>query len=281
MTKARRILVWSGAGIAGAVLAAIFFRSVGRADERVTGLPTTKRVTYQLPPKDSPNLPYFRLGPAVALLDGKPLAGGLTGDLEAKKTIAREVQAVWKLRRTTLPRDADRLNTDAYSKELYWVPDWIRANPDMLNGTSLVQGGNGVPVDEFGRGKPGHYGSGDNSLWGQTFGGLLKNPLFRTVAIAALVASGPTGIAVYGAYTMWENRGKELTLKNVALTAGRAYAAGQCGQPCAAAFDFGVGAASGKSLDKSAEDAMYAELTPQQQQQYRLGKQSVQKLGVT
>lgn len=276
MKKTRWLLIASAAAAAG-ITAAWLAGGKLRADERVSGLPSTKRVTYQLPPKGQFDNIHVRLGPAVAFVDGK-LVGG--NDIAAAKVLQSEVRKVWELRRTTLPKGASRQNTDAYSKELYWVPGWLFYGTNLDNPHEMLVSGS-QPVDEFGRGAPGNYGNSDQDIWNQTLGGLLKNPLFQMVAVAALVASGPVGISAYGAYTMWQNRGKDLTLKNVALTAGRSYAAGQCGPPCAAAFDFGVGAASGKSLDRAAEDAALKEMTPQQQAQYRLGKQSVQKLGVT
>lgn len=271
------IIIVGAVAVGGLLLASSGKVARKTGDEKVSGLPQTKRLSYRSlkPGEETQNL---RIGPAEVLVDGKPIMGQVVGNVEQKKTVARELQAVWSLRRHALPADANPLNTDKYSKELYWVPDWTRNNPDMITNETLVHGGNGVPVDEFGRGKPGNYGSGDNSLWGQTLGGLLKNPLFKTVAIAALVASGPEGWAAYGAYTMWENRGKDITVTNLALTAGRSYAVAQCGPPCGVAFDFGVGLASGKSADKSAESALVKEMTPEQRAYFGEGKKVCRKV---
>jgi len=275
MTKTRRVLVWSGAGIAGAVLAALFFRSAGRANERVSGLPSTKRVTYQLLKKGEVDTSHVFIGPGRALVDGQPVT---STDVARSAFLQSEVRKVWALRQTTLPKNANRTMVDAYSKELYWAPGWLWSGNTITDPVQLSMQSTGVLVDEFGRAQPGTYGRTDNSIWGSTLGGLLKNPLFRTVAIAALVASGPEGMAVYGAYTMWENRGK--SLKDAAVSTGRAYAVSQCGPACGVAFDFGVGVASGKSYNHAAEDAMLQELTPQQREQYRLGKTGAAKLGV-
>lgn len=273
MKKSSRILIYGAAGIAGLISAAWLLGRALRPDERVSGPPTTKRLGYRIL-KPGEEASGVRFGTALALVDGQPV--GMTQPLDRNRAFAQEVQAVWKLRQTTLPKDADRVNSDAYSKEMYWLPLWVRSDPAKLTPGVLVSAGNGSPVDEFGRAVPGNYGDADNSLWGQTFGGLLRNPLFRTVAIAALVASGPQGAAIYGAYTMWENRGK--SVKDIAVATGRSYAQSQCGPACGAAYDFGVGAASGKSYDRAAEDAMLGQLSSEQQAQYRLGKQSVGKL---
>lgn len=261
--------------LAGLGLLAVVSASSGsvvkRGDERVTGIPETKRlkvVTLKLG-QETKN---FRIGPGVYLLDGSPITPG--SPIERYRELSKIMQAVWDLRLTTLPPDADKKNTDGYSKELYIVPAWLamRYNPNTLSPQDLISGGNGVPVDEFGRTKPGEFGQVDNSLWGQTLGGLLKNPLFKAVVVGALIASGPQGMAAYGAYTMWESRGTDLTATNVVLTAGRAAAVSQCGPACGVAFDFGVGVASGKSYDKAAEDALMKELTPEQQVYYAEGK---------
>lgn len=242
-------------------------------DQLVTGIPATRRLTSRPLGQNEAPTGQVRIGPAVLLLDGQPVP---TNDLNRARELSRQVHAVWDLRKTVLPGDADRLNTDVYSKELYWVPSWLAMiDPDKLDAATLKQAVNGVPIDEFGRTKPGHFGQEDNSLWGQTLGGLLKNPLFKSAVMIALVASGPGGLAAIGAYTMWENRGRELTASNALLVAGKTYAVSQCGVACGVAFEFGVGVASGKSVDRAAEDALYQEMTPEQRVYYNEGKKLV------
>lgn len=262
-------------GIAAAVAVTSSSKAEPRsADEKVTGLPETKRLKVRML-KPGETTPNFRVGPAEYLLDGQPVRTfpAHTADLERARELSRQLHAVWDLRKTLLPQDAKRQDTDAYSKELYWLPSWITMlDPNKVTKDDLAKGVNGSPIDEFGRKKPGLYGDGPKNLWDQTFGGLLKNPLFKTVVIAGLVASGPQGAAIYGAYTMWEARGKEFTPTNALLIAGRSYAVSQCGPGCGVAFDFGVGVASGKSVDRAAEDALYKEMTPAQQDAFRRGK---------
>jgi hypothetical protein len=243
-----------------------------------SGPPTNEHVTFQML-KPGENTQYYRIGPAVMLLDGKPLDTKNPADLNRFKILSNEINNIWMARRKTLPKDAKQVETDAYSKELYWVPSWlIYTAPGKLVAQDFISGGNGAPVDEYGRKAPGHYGNADNSLWGQTLGGLLKNPLFKAVVVTALIASGPQGAAIYAAYTMWEARGKNVTATNLVLTAGRAAAVSQCGPACGVAFDFGVGVASGKSVDRSAEDALYAEMNPDQQAYFKQGKQVYKKV---
>lgn len=236
-------------------------------------LPTTKRLRYAyLRPGQRPST--LAIGPAVVFFDDAPIRLYPGPNLDpVKRVIAfrNEFQAALAPRRARLPKGADRINADAYSQAQYWVPSWLvmgGPTPDLTHPAS-------VPVDEFGRTFPGHYGAPAANLWDQTFGGLLKNPLFRTVAIAALVASGPAGMAAYGAYTLWQNRGRDLTIQNAALATARAYAVSQCSEACGVAFDFGVGVARGKSYDRAAEDALVKEMTPQQRAAYAQGKASL------
>lgn len=275
------VIIGVGVGLAGLglLVASGATESVTkRGDERVTGIPETGRMKV-VALKPGHTTQNFRIGPGVYLLDGSPLMP--TDPIERYNELGKIINDVWALRRTTLPSDADQVNTDEYSKELYWVPSWLANwHGPLANKTELISGGNGVPVDEFGRSKSGHYGEADNSLWGQTFGGLLKNPLFQAVVVGALIASGPQGVAVYGAYTMWQARGTDLTASNALLLAGRSYAVAQCGPACGVAFDFGVGVASGKSVDTAAEDALYREMNPQQQAAYKQGKETVHKMGL-
>ncbi len=240
-------------------------------DQIISGPPSGKRLSYVMPKPGDVNSGNVAVGPATMLLDGKPV--NLSSGIEAYKTLSREVHKTWAFRRTFLPKDADPYNVDGYSKELYNVPAWLfMLSPETLTHAQITSAINGTPVDEFGRSKPGHYGSADNSLWGQTLGGLLKNPLFKAIVVTALVAAGPEGAAIVGAYAMWEARGRELTLKNAVLVAGRAYVTAECGAACGMAFDFGVGAASGKRLDRAAEETLLAQMTPAQKNAYDQGK---------
>lgn len=272
----RRTAYWLAGGAAAAV-GAVALAGSGSRNAGVTGLPTTARLRYRLPPPSEPVDPAFlRLGPGEILFDGSRVPRN--APLALLRAVSLEYHATMAQRRRSLPRGADPVNTDAYSKELYYGPAWlVMIQPAKLTDYDLKTAVNGTPVDEFGRTAPGNYGNGPTSLWGQTFGGLLKNPLFRTVAIAALVSSGPAGIAAYGAYTMWEARGKNLTVKNVALVAARSYAVSQCGEGCGKAFDFGVGAASGKSVSRSAEDALLSSLEPNERVAFAEGKKLVRK----
>lgn len=247
-----------------------------------SGLPAPSGVTYRVL-KPGENTGAFRIGPAVVLVNGAemlPYPRTPQPDVPRFAAFKAAMQAAWAKRREALPSDAKRSETDRYSKELYWVPSWLGMPALAVTHDSLVSAVQGMPVDEYGRPMPGHFGEAPQDLWNQTLGGLLKNPLFRSVAIAALVASGPTGIAVYGAYTMWENRGEQLTVKNVALKTAKAYVVAQCGQPCGVAFEFGVGVASGKSYDKAAQDALFAEMTPEQRAYYTQGKAAAAKAGL-
>lgn len=173
-----------------------------------------------------------------------------------------KLNSAWAQRRMTLPPDADKRYIDGYSNELYFLPSWLFR---PLNAGPAYYAT--FPVDEYGRIKKQDYtGAGD------VFSTLLANPLFKAVMTSALVASGPYGVAAYGAYTMWQARGSELTLKNMALQSARAYAVSQCGEGCGIAFDFGVGVASGKSVDTAAEDALYDSMTPEQRAYFQQGR---------
>lgn len=235
--------------------------------ESVSGLPTTTRVSYQV--KENPPLDELRIGPATILLDGQPVK---RGDLERSRQVSRVMHDVFALRRTALPAGTNLQNTDNHSKELYWGPSWlIMYNPDKLNAGDLQSAVNGVPFDEFGRTKEGNYGDGPKSLWDQTLGGLLKNPLFAAVATAAVLAA-PGGIAVYGAYTLWQMKGQDLSAQNLALQAGRSYVTAQCGAACGMAFDMGVGVVSGQPVDRAAENALIKQMSPAERKAYDDGK---------
>lgn len=241
-------------------------------------LPTSKRIAYRyLKPGERPQTLTF--GPGVVLFDGAPIRVYPDPHPDPVARIIafqRDFQAALAPKRAALPKDANRVNADGYALAQYYVPTWLYIPPfspkdwewDLTHPAS-------APIDEYGRPFPGHYGAPHANLWDQTFGGLLKNPLFKTVVLAALVASGPQGMAVYGAYTLWQNRGQQLTLQNVALKTARAYVVSQCGPACGAAFDFGVGVAAGKRYDKAAEDALLQQLDPAQREAYEQGKRSL------
>jgi len=251
-----------------------------RPDERVTGLPSSKRLRY-VPLPENAAVPagyrYFMVGPVrlVVYLDGKPVP---TADLTASRALSVEFQTIWATRRKTLPAGADKTNVDVWSKELYWLPAWMTViAPGSLTDNDLKVAVNGSPLDEFGRLLKGHYGDQDFSIWGQTLGGLMKNPLFSYVVIAAALAT-PGGAAVYGAYTLWKQRG-ELSAKNIAYSAARAYVVGQCGPACGMAFDLGLGVAQGKSVQKSAQDTLVKNLTPEQKKSFDDAKRLYAKAG--
>jgi hypothetical protein len=263
--KARTAYWLVGGAVAGVALVAVS-RVATPAEQRITGLPGSRRLTYSAA---TVNDSFWKFGAVVPLLDGSPV---LKTDLQRSRELSSEFHVSAALRRAQLPPDANPKEVDAYSKELYALPSWLALQQaKQLDTEDLRTAINGTPVDEFGRLKPGHYGESDQSLWGQTLGGLMKNRLFAAVATVAVLAA-PGGIAIYGAYTLWQMRGKDLTLKNVAMAAGRSYAQSQCGQGCAVAFDMGVGVASGKSADKSAENALVKQMNPQERAQYDAGK---------
>lgn len=191
-------------------------------------------------------------------------------DREARNTL----HALWLSRRRLLPKGA-LPGWDRYSKEVYQVPSWIMRTPDAPAAAVTA-----FPVDEFGRIKQGHYGGGQ-SLWDATFGGLLQNPLFRFVVTTAIVAGGgPAGIAAVGAYSMWQNRARELNLKNVVLSTARTYAVSKCGETCGMAFDFGVGVAGGRTVNDSAKDALVKHMSPEQRAYYDQGAAITAKAGL-
>jgi hypothetical protein len=269
--KMNRGTIIAGVGLAAFGLIILSEEKPVQYDSTPTGIPTSKRLSYRVLQPGDVDSGNARLGPAILLLDGKPV--NVNSGEEAHRALARELHNGWTIRQAALPKDADRAHVDAYSKELYSVPAWLYFyTPSSITKAQYTSAINGLPVDEYGRSKPGEYGSADNSLWGQTLGGLLKNPLFKAVVVAALVASGPEGAAIYGAYAMWQNRGQEFTVKNVVLGAARAYAVSQCGELCGKAFDFGVGAASGKSIDKNAEDILLDSFTPAERDTYNQAK---------
>lgn len=262
-----RALGWllGGAAVVGG--AAILLRPSARLTpyDRITGLPTTKRLSYRIAAPGTPPIAGvlqigFGAARAVVVLDGTPVD---PRNLAQAKIVSEHMHEAFRLRRMLLPAGADRVNTDGLSKELYWGPSWLTMiQPQQLRQNDLVQAVNGSPFDEFGRLMPGHFGESDQSLWGQTLGGLMKNPLFQYAVVAAAVASGPTGMAAYAAYNMWQKRG-ELTPKNAVMVAARSYAVSQCGQACGIAFDMGVGLSQGKSPQQAARETFRNQLSPQ------------------
>jgi len=248
--------------------------------ELVSGPPVTRDVSYSPPDRTGQ---YVHVGPAMALLQGKPLPRMINPGTPVGpyQVLALELQQAWKARQATLPAGTQLLETDRYSKELYFVPSWLlNVAPSKLTADDVRSAASGAPVDEFGRRYPGHYGESDQSLWGQTLGGLLSNPLGQKIFLAAMVAAGPEAWAAYGAYRMWQLRGSNLTVKNVALAAGRTAAETQCGPACGAAFDFGAGIASGQSANKASEQALMNSMTPEQRVVFEQGKTQVHKMGL-
>lgn len=247
-------------------------------DERVTGIPlgsglAFKRATSQAEFQMSAHFGTYENGVILAV-DGQPVSfvGPTIPGAAPSRADARAwaiLNEAWVARRRSLPPGASS-GWDRNSKEAYYVPAWL-----LRPLGAAAAGVTAFPTDEFGRIKQGHYGDG-GGLWGATFGGLLQNPLFRLVVTTALIiGTGGTGVAVLGAYTMWQNRGRELTLKNAAMTAARAYATSQCGEACGMAFDFGAGVAGGKTVNESAETALMNRLTPEQRAYFGQGKKLV------
>jgi hypothetical protein len=267
---------YTAAGVVGAALAWLLWPSrVLTPDERVTGIPVGKSLAF----KRATSRAEFELSAhfgtpdngVILAVDGQPVSfvgptipGAAPSRADAKAWAV--MNEAWVARRRTLPAGASS-GWDRNSKEAYYVPAWL-----LRPLGAAAAGVTTFPVDEFGRIKQGTYGDG-GGLWGATFGGLLQNPLFRLVVTTALVVgTGGTGVAVLGAYTMWQNRGRELTLKNVAMQGARAYAVSQCGEACGMAFDFGAGVAAGKTVNESAETALMNRLTPEQRAYLAQGK---------
>jgi hypothetical protein len=259
------VKLWTKIGL-GASAAAVLATLLSHSARAVSGPPSSKVLVWRLPPKGAPG----GLQLTVA---------GLPPTNSAQWEIARhEAQAVWKARKRALPRGADPINADSYAREQYWLPTMLMLSQPI--GAWEIAHPSSTPVDEFGRPFAGHWGAGPSNIWDQTLGGLLKNPLFQYAVLAAAIATGPGGLAVYGAYTLWQARGTKLTVENAVLVSARTYAVSQCGPACGAAFDFGVGVASGKSYDRAAEDTLVGQMTPEQRVAYRQGKDNVHKLGL-
>lgn len=256
-----------------------------RAWLRVQGPPSGNGVSWQIHPTGLQLEPYLNGIPLRLLPDGKGgsraanigvATTGAPQTSDGAEYLARHVRfaqvlsAEYQARKRTLPADALKV-TDGYSKELYPIPSWVHS-PESLS-LYQIQAYGPVPTDEYGRLKPGEYGSGGSFL--SMFGALAANPLFQVALQAALIYfTGGASLYVMGAYSMWQARGQELSVQNVAIAAGRAYVVSQCGEGCGMAFDFGVGMASGKSYDEAAEDALLKQLTPEQRGYYEQGKQA-------
>lgn len=221
----------------------------------VKGLPTSGGFEYRITPA---GLQRF--------FDGKPVAN-------AQQNAAFNVWQAgeFKKRQALLPKGRTPAGGnyfaagDEFSKEAYWI------TPYVDNQTNVPV----VLIDEFGRMYPGHYeAKGPSSPWDAitlTF----SNPLFQAALVTALIASGPEGVAIYGAYQAWQHRGEGLSAKSVLLTAARSYAVSQCGPGCGVAFDMGLGVASGKSIDKVAEETLLGNMTPQERAAYENGRKAL------
>jgi len=222
---------------------------------RVIGLPTNAQFTVQfVTPKDPQafarsfsGYQFFWSGQNAW---GKP---------ELLKRILDSSAPELARRRALLPADASSHAGDKYSKQAFYWPKYHAAAIGVPAQT--VQ----VVIDEYGR-----LYDLDYSQRG-ALAGLWANPLFQAVLMAALAASG-YGAVAYAAYAAYNMRGRELTLKNVALQSARAYAVSQCGQLCGTAFDMGVGIASGQSVDAAAVAAFEGQLSPEQRAVYANGK---------
>lgn len=226
-------------------------------------------------------IPLRNLRPMVANKSQGPYTADEQWNLARWARYSRVMVDGFSTRARALPPGANRAFIDRYSKGLF-VPPTVLPNPTPSDIAMRIP----VPVDEYGRLQPGKYGgpasfsfANPAGLWESTIGGLYRNPLGRAVINAAIVAgTGGAGVAVMGAYALWENRARELSVKNVALQTARAYAVSQCGEACGMAFDFGVGVADGKDVDEAALDAVYAQMTPEQRATYDDGKRAYERL---
>jgi hypothetical protein len=254
-------------------------RDAPSAWARITGLPSGQGISWkvvngyptalvdgiplgEIPGVRGPNIGVVNYGAAPTTEHGRIY-------LARHQRFAAFLSAQFTARRLALPKDALPANVDVYSKELYSLPSWAVLGSKVTLWdiqTTVV-----TPRDEYGRGKPGHYGSGGGI--GDMFVRLTQNPLFGVVLSVAVVAfGGPAGVAALGAYNMWQARGQEFSLKSIALTAARTAAVSQCGEACGMAFDMGVGVMQGKTVDRAAEDALLGKMTPQQRAVYDQGR---------
>jgi hypothetical protein len=235
-----------------------------KESEGPTGLPNTNRVTHVAGPQ----------GGVQAFVDGEsvPRIVGGKYDVHQARIYRDTVNAIFAIRRKTLPNDANLGQVDQYSKGLFGFPYW--ALPAVQLSHDTIATSNMVLVDEYGRVYPKHYGFGGDSPL-DLFTNLLSNPLMQAViSIAVTAFGGPAGVAVLGAYTLWNARGQELTLQNIAMSSVRTALVAECGPACGMAFDMGVGIMRGKSVDEAAEDALLEQLTPEQKAAYDQGKEA-------
>jgi hypothetical protein len=259
------LLIVGGLLVVGGTIVLLGGKSEAKASPKhraVKGLPAVSRITYRVPDN----------GVVEILVDGKRSQDWKVTEFGVYKTSAeseyarKSIGAAFAIRRMALPPDADKLYLDKYSKSLFVLPTWLE-NGDIIGFQYRLH-------DEFGRVKPGHVGFGGSIV--DSLGRLADNPLAQVVIQAAILyATGPGGLAAYGAIRAYAERGSELTFKDVALGAARSAAVGYCGVACGAAFDFGVGVASGDSVDVAAEKAITGQLTPEQRQYYEAGKHAV------
>lgn len=256
-------LWWIAGSVAAAATGAAVLLGRGPAHARVRGLPTKAGTftTRFVTPKTDPQGFARSFGGYQFFWAGQDA----WGKPELLKAIVTSAAPEFAQRRALLPRDASAHAGDAYSKQAFGWPYYHGAVRGF--GIDVPAQTVGVVIDEFGRTYDLDYSQsgGLAALW--------ANPLFQVVLTAALVASG-YGAAVYAAYAAYNMRGQKLTLKNVALQTARAYAVSQCGAACGAAFDFGVGVASGESADSAAVNAAKAAMTPEQRATYERAREA-------
>lgn len=230
--------------LGGGILIAV---SSDSGSKRAMGLPTDERfkaVKWQAGlGRDYNGIAY--------VFDGKPLGAD---DAVIKAAVAY-IRPKLDARRATLPSDATFHAGDKYSSEAWWFP--------------YAQTSTMIVIDEYGRSYDLDYGQA--GMWAN----LWANPLFKAAVFAALAASG-YGVVGYAALQAYQLRGSDLSLKDVALKAARGYIVSQCGPPCGAAFDMGVGVVSGQSVDEAAEQALVGAMTPEQREAYDQGKEAYQ-----
>lgn len=197
------------------------------------------------------------------IFDGKPVGAD---DKHAAAAVAY-IRPKLEARKAKLPANANSWAGDQYSNEAYWFP-----YPQTMAGFAAPGAvSTSIVIDEHGRTYDLDYGQAGmlQNLW--------ANPLFRAAVFAALAASG-YGVAGYAALQAYQLRGSDMSLKNMALTAARSYVVSQCGPACGAAFDFGVGVASGKKADEAAIDAATSNMTPEQRAAFNEGKKALKEL---
>lgn len=273
-----------GAALVGAAALAFAPAAGGRGGGSLPRLPETQRLRWEIGEDGIPR----------AIVDGQPLTWIPPGEqlrgasamrpseydhlapryVERHRYVRGVLNKWWTANRLRARVTSHWMTDDGRSQVAYLFPAWTFLPFPEVHLYELLAYGSPRTLDEFRRGLKSEQsggGGGFDPVGGLagSFGNLMKNPLFRAALSIAVVAfGGPAGVAVYGAYNAWQARGKEWSLQEVALVSARAYAVSQCGEACGVAFDFGVGVASGDSVDESAERALTARMSPAERAAY-------------